>query len=63
MGGFIVILVLRGIYINLVFLDYVDKILMNVTCTAMDHVIDDNVEAAEAELETGGSVWHKVSPL
>ncbi|KAK6531346.1 Mitochondrial outer membrane protein iml2 [Arthrobotrys megalospora] len=27
---------------------------------AMDHVMDDNLEAAEAELEMGGSVWHKM---
>ncbi|KAK6363628.1 Mitochondrial outer membrane protein iml2 [Orbilia blumenaviensis] len=27
---------------------------------AMDHVMDDNLEAAEAELEAGGSVWHKL---
>ncbi|KAK6515461.1 Mitochondrial outer membrane protein iml2 [Arthrobotrys conoides] len=27
---------------------------------AMDLVMNDNLEAAEAELETGGSVWHKL---
>ncbi|KAF3905430.1 hypothetical protein ABW20_dc0101663 [Dactylellina cionopaga] len=27
---------------------------------AMDHVMDDNLEAAESELETGASVWHKM---
>ncbi|KAF3929334.1 hypothetical protein AA313_de0209700 [Arthrobotrys entomopaga] len=26
----------------------------------MDHVMDDNLEAAEAELATGSSVWHKL---
>ncbi|KAK6499636.1 Mitochondrial outer membrane protein iml2, variant 2 [Arthrobotrys musiformis] len=27
---------------------------------AMDYVMNDNLEAAEAELETGGSLWHKL---
>ncbi|EPS40704.1 hypothetical protein H072_5403 [Dactylellina haptotyla CBS 200.50] len=51
-----IIMVMRGYLIEKVFVD-MERIVWNI---AMDHVMDDNLEAAEAELEAGGSVWHKV---
>ncbi|KAK6544424.1 Mitochondrial outer membrane protein iml2 [Orbilia ellipsospora] len=47
-----------GSSISLSGLDEQAEIIM--VMRAMDHVMDDNLEAAEAELATGNSVWHKL---